>query len=132
METLEYTHEVKSRKEHRCNFCNGAIRKNEKYNKSTHVLDGDIYDWKSHKHCYYLAEKLKMYDECEYYGVTMDDFMQSISEEHFTLLTSRFAQNEMQMYSDIVQQLRHVNIIDKVFFVYRHYKKLEKQNESSK
>lgn len=125
METISYPKEVKANKEHRCNFCGEKIKKGETYNKSTHVCDGDLYDWKSHKYCAELAVKMKMYDDCDE-GVTEDYFQESISNLHFDLLTKRFAQDECKKYSDIIQQLRHVNFHYKLEYVLRYFAKQSK------
>lgn len=123
METLSYKKEYKSIKSHVCNFCGGRIAIGEKYNKSTHKYDGQIYDWKTHLHCDYLADKLKMYNEVYDEGLSSDAFQETISEEHFSLMIKYFNQDEIKKYSDVIQQLRHVKFSEKLAFVLRHYKK---------
>ena len=127
--TITYPKEVKAIKEHSCNFCLDKIRVGETYIKSTHVFDGQLYDWKAHKNCAYIADKLKMYDDCEN-GVNDEDFSESISEEHYCLLTNRFANDEKQKYRDILQQLRCVSFKEKLGYVIRYYKKLDKEVQS--
>lgn len=127
METIAYASEVKASKEHRCDFCSEKIAQGETYLKSTHKMDGNVYDWKTHKYCGEIATKLKMYDNADE-GVTQDIFMETISEEHYALLTNRFAGDEMEQYSDILQQLRYVRWHDKLFYVIRHYAKLKKES----
>lgn len=88
METLTYQKEVKAIKEHSCNFCGTKINIGEAYMKSTHKHDGDVYDWKTHKYCAEIAERLKMYDDADE-GVTMDDFMETIHCKHDDLLINQ-------------------------------------------
>lgn len=130
METLMQPQKTKANKEHRCDFCNGKINKGDKYLKSTHKSDGDIYDWKTHDYCSELASKMKMYDDADE-GVTQEMFMENVSEAHYSFLTARFAQNERRQYSDILNQLRYVNFREKLHYVIMHYKELEKENTSS-
>lgn len=129
METLSTEKETKARKEHRCDFCSYKIMVNELYMKSTHVYDGSIYDWKTHKYCAKLAHKLKMYDECYYdEGVTMDDFMETVSEKYHDILIRQLPDRDTNDYGDIIRELRNVKFWDKLWFVIRHVNKLEKKN----
>lgn len=125
METLTYPKETKARKEHTCDFCSNKIREGEFYIKSTHVYDGQVYDWKTHKHCAEIAHRLKMYDNCDE-GVTQDYFMESINCEHNDLMIKLLPQNKLQKYSDIIQQLRRVIFRDKLGYVIRYYENLDK------
>jgi hypothetical protein len=131
METLTYQKEVKAIKEHSCNFCGTKINIGEAYMKSTHKHDGDVYDWKTHKYCAEIAERLKMYDDADE-GVTMDDFMETIHCKHDDLLIDQlpFDKEQPQKFSDIIQQLRHVKFKDKLWYVIRYYKKLDKDEET--
>ena len=131
METLIYQKEVKAIKEHSCNFCGTKINIGEAYMKSTHKHDGDVYDWKTHKYCAEIASRLKMYDDADE-GVTMDDFMETIHCKHDDLLIDQlpFDKEQPQKFSDIIQQLRHVKFKDKLWYVIRYYKKLDKDAET--
>ena len=133
METLTYQKEVKAIKEHSCNFCGTKINIGEAYMKSTHKHDGDVYDWKTHKYCAEIAERLKMYDDADE-GVTMDDFMETIHCKHDDLLIDQlpFDKEQPQKFSDIIQQLRHVKFKDKLLYVIRYYKKLDKDTETKR
>jgi len=130
METLTYPKETKARKEHSCNFCSYKIREGEVYIKSTHAYDGQVYDWKTHKNCAEIASRLKMYDDCDEV-VTQDDFMETIHCEHDDLMIRLLPQDELQKYSDIIQQLRRVMFKDKLGYVIRYYKKLDKEVETN-
>lgn len=57
------------------------ILKGEKYDLSTHVYSGDIYDWKAHKDCTRLVTNMDMQSLCDE-GVTQDDFMEIISDTY--------------------------------------------------
>lgn len=129
METLTYPTETKAIKEHSCNFCAEKITKGETYLKSTHKYDGEVYDWKTHKHCAELAERLKMYDDADE-GVTDDFFQETIHCVHDDLLIGLIPNEEAQKYSDIIQQLRRVRFKDKLGYVIRYYKKLDKEAET--
>ena len=73
----------KAHKQHRCNYCNGLILPNERY--EAQVIKGDyFYTWKSHISCQKIAFKLQMFDNCDQ-GVTSDDFHEYISEEYMKL-----------------------------------------------
>ena len=122
METLSYQKEVKAKKEHRCSFCNSMIREGMTYITSTHKQDGKVYDWKSHTYCDKIADKLNMYDEECDEGLTQDSFQEHIYHAYLDLMISKFPEDEISKYSDVIQQLRHVNFHDKLMYTIRHYK----------
>ena len=130
METISYPKQTKARKEHRCNFCACRIPKGDTYVKSTHAYEGSIYDWKTHTHCSEIASRLKMYDHCDE-GLTQDDFMETIHSEHDDILCSIIPDDQVQKFSDIIRQLRSVNFKAKLGYVIRHYKKIDKEAETS-
>ena len=117
METLSYQKEVKAKKEHRCSFCQSMIRVGMTYITSTHKQDGEVYDWKSHTYCDKIADKLNMYDdECDE-GLTQDHFQERIHDTYMDLMLSKFPENEINKYSDVIQQLRRVMFHDKLMYV---------------
>lgn len=126
METLSYQTETKAIKEHSCNFCGLKIAQGEIYMKSTHKFDGYIYHWKGHKYCANLASRLKMYEDADD-GVTQDLFMETIHTVHDDLLIDQLPEDEAQKYIDIIQQLRRAIWRDKLWYVIRHYAKLDKE-----
>lgn len=132
METLTYPTETKAIKEHSCNFCAEKITKGEIYIKSTHKYDREVYDWKTHKHCSEIATRLKMYDDADE-GVTDEIFQETIHCKHDDLLIDQlpFDKEQPQKFSDIIQQLRHVKFKDKLWYVIRYYKKLDKEAETN-
>lgn len=121
MVTLKGPEDVKAIKEHTCNYCSLKIRVGETYERSTHKYD-DIYTWKAHKHCYQIADKLKMFDDADE-GVTQDFFQESISETYYQLMTEFFTNEDRNKYSVALQELRKVNFRDKLMYVIRHYSK---------
>jgi fructose 1,6-bisphosphatase len=131
MKTISEQKEVKAVKEHRCNLCGSKISIGDTYMTSTHKSDGDIYAWKTHKHCSEIADRLKMYEECDE-GLTGDDFQETIHGEYFDLMLNKFTKEDVAKYSDVLQQLRNVRFNDKLWYVIRHYNKIDKQllNES--
>ncbi len=126
METLKNPTETKARKEHKCDFCNEAIRESTLYMKSTHVYDGDIYSWKTHKQCADLALRLNMYEDCDE-GLTQDMFCETIHEVHDDLLISMFSKEDCEKYSDAIAQLKCVGFHYKLGYVIRHFAKLDKE-----
>ena len=126
METISYQKEVKANKDHRCNFCGEKIRQGEIYVTSTHKNDGTVYDWKSHKHCDKIADRLNLYDGCDEDGLTEDSFQESIHNEYFDLLVYKFSKEDIQKYSDVIKELHSVRFKDKLSYVIRHYAKIDK------
>jgi hypothetical protein len=122
MRTISYDEQVKANKDHVCSFCGEKIYKGDTYNKSTHEYDGSVYDWKTHKHCADIAQRLNMYEQCEE-GVTQDDFIEFVSNKHDDLLIDIIPDEDVKKYSDIIQQLRHVRFRDKLSYVIRHFAK---------
>jgi hypothetical protein len=126
METLSYPKEVKANKEHRCDFCCDKIRENEKYITSTYKQYGQVYTWKSHTYCSDIASRLKMYEDCDE-GVTADDFQETIHSKYFDLILSKFSQEDIKKYSDVIQQFRKVYFKNKLMYVISYYKKLDSE-----
>jgi|GEM_PF-2158587 hypothetical protein len=127
METLSYPTDKKANKDHTCDFCAEKIHKNEIYVKSTHKFDGQVYDWKTHKYCAKLATTLNMYDDAEE-GLTQEVFMETVSCVHDDVLISKLPENEIVKYRDIIQQLQKVKWREKLWFLIRHYAKLESES----
>ena len=125
METLSYQKEVKANKEHRCNFCCEKIKQGETYITSTHKQDGTVYDWKAHKHCSEIADRLKMYEDCDE-GLTGDDFQETIHSEYFDIILNQFTTEDIKKYSDVIQEFRKVYFKNKLMYVIRHYARLDK------
>lgn len=129
MNTISQPKETKARKQHHCDFCNEKILKGEKYTNSTHVCDGRIYDWKTHKYCGQIASRLDMYDNCDE-GVTMDDFMEIINDKHGDILIGQIHRKDAKKYRDIISQLTKVRFRDKLWFVIRYYNKIDVDKEN--
>jgi hypothetical protein len=125
METLSYQKEVKANKEHRCNFCCEKIRQGEIYCTSTHKHDGEVYTWKTHTHCSEMADRLKMYEDCDE-GVTGDDFQETIHSKYFDLILSQFTKEDIKKYSDVIQEFRKVYFKNKLMYVINHYARFDK------
>lgn len=122
MKTLSNGKETKARKEHKCNFCGGRIPIRDKYINSTHVYDGEIYDWKTHTYCDKLASDLNMYDDCDE-GVTQDDFVQYVSDKHWDVLLMMMDKEDRSKYSEVLSQAGSALFRTKLSFVIRHLKK---------
>jgi hypothetical protein len=63
----------KANKEHVCSYCGGVIQKGETYEHSVLKFCGEIYDWKAHQKCKYIAIELWDYIDPDD-GMTDDDF----------------------------------------------------------
>lgn len=122
METIKYPSETKAIKEHQCNWCGFKISKGESYLKSTHSYEGEIYDWKTHKHCSKLVQDMEMTD---YHGdgITQEDFIETASSKHNDLMYAFFQDDEIKKYSDVIQQAKNANWRSKLSYVIRHYAK---------
>ena len=128
MQTLKYPKETRARVTHNCNFCSLKIHVGEIYLKSVHAYDGQVYSWKTHKDCAKIVNRLKMYDHCNHQGLTQDDFVASIDSEHERLMIQLLPKNELQKYSEIIEQLNSVTFRDKLLYVIRYYKKFDNNN----
>ena len=62
-----------ARKAHKCDYCGENIEKGEKYNVATLKYDGQLYKWKTHEKCHYIAQRLWRYFEPEE-GLDEDGF----------------------------------------------------------
>lgn len=122
METIVSPKLTKAIKEHKCMFCCQPITIGTKYFKSTHVADGEVYDWKTHQQCSWIADKLKMYDQVEE-GVTTDDFLESIREEYASIMSK--TQTELwesesfripQFSEQLIQVLNHHGAAGKIIY----------------
>ena len=78
METLERK-DRKARKQHRCDYCGDTIEKGETYDWSKHIYDGELYEWKCHKRCAFLAAELWDYADPDE-GMSEDLFMDSLHD----------------------------------------------------
>lgn len=89
---------VTARKDHKCSFCGGIIRKGDKYNSQTLKYD-KIYTWKSHLRCDELVDVLDMEgDE----GITSDDFMEYINQKYYELIGDKSVIHNFQERLDTV------------------------------
>lgn len=70
-----------ARKEHKCMFCYGTIRKGQQYLRQTNVVDRIVGDWVCHQECQDLAKELGMYDECDPdYGLSDEEFGENVNQ----------------------------------------------------
>ena len=71
--------ERKARKEHVCNYCNGRINKGEIYDWASLKNNGDLYEWKNHIDCGFIAQQLWQYIDPDD-GLTEEDFQEGCRE----------------------------------------------------
>lgn len=113
METVSEIKVVKARKLHRCSWCGGIINIGEKYQTATYK-DDEIYVWKNHIRCMDIAQELKMFDECDGYGVTEEDFCEFIKDEYSNIMDK--LEDETTPVPGFLEQLNfvceHHNIIN--------------------
>ena len=63
----------KARKPHTCSYCGEVIQPGEIYNHDVLAYDGNMYEWKSHQKCMYIATALWEYIDPDE-GMTAEDF----------------------------------------------------------
>ena len=68
----------KARKEHSCNYCQEIIKKGETYEWASLKAD-ELYEWKNHKRCGFIARELWSFiDPSD--GMTESDFQEGCAE----------------------------------------------------
>ena len=77
LETLSDS-KPRAKKEHRCDWCGGIIKKGEIYHKSNLKCYGELYSWKNHVKCSWICSQLNMSHEGN--GITDEDFMDYVYE----------------------------------------------------
>ena len=128
METLQDAKEVKAIKEHRCDLCAEKIVVGTVYMNSTHVDQDQIYNWKTHKWCAKIASAMRMYDDVNE-GVTADDFQERIGDKYIMILCDKLDGLSYDNISALSGELSRVPFRDKLWFVIRHYNKLNPSNK---
>lgn len=103
METLKYG-KVKARKAHVCSFFGSTIPVGAMYWRSTHIANGDLYDWKSHEKC---AELVNMLDMEGDEGVTMEDFFEYVREAYDEIQPDTEANNFNEQVDFVYNHLKH-------------------------
>lgn len=96
-------------------FCGCPIVVGEKYQRSTEVYDGELYDWRCHEDCALVADLLNMYDSCDE-GLGEDDFQDNISE----YLYANYTDKELD---DIPESIRAMSRIERVRKILEDYDK---------
>lgn len=69
---------VHARKCYKCDYCGGLIKKGEKHHYAF-LKNGDVYDWRSHLECKFIAQELYEYID-PWDGMTCDDFIEGVDE----------------------------------------------------
>lgn len=62
-----------ARKRHVCSYCGAWIEPGEKYEFATLKWEGEVYDWRTHKECDFVASELWSYIDPDE-GMTEEDF----------------------------------------------------------
>ena len=68
-----------ARKAHTCNYCRRTIQPGERYEHYVGKYDGELYTWRAHEKCVFIAHEIWDYvDQDE--GMNDDDFYEGCSE----------------------------------------------------
>ncbi|MBR2399561.1 MAG: hypothetical protein IKA96_06355 [Alistipes sp.] len=101
-----------ARKEHRCSWCGGTIKVGEKYERSTLIYDGQIYDFVCHLECRKATELLNVFDYDMGDGVDEECFVQCLQdwlyEHHYNDETDTYDEGfdpDVVSYHDIVLKI---------------------------
>jgi len=68
-----------ARKNHTCSYCNGTIEKGTSYEYAKLKDGGELYEWKNHKECGFIAQQLWSYIDPDE-GMTEEDFQEGCME----------------------------------------------------
>ena len=103
-----------ARKDHKCDWCELPILKDEKYERSTNEYEGNIYTWKNHITCALIADKLNMFDHCDE-GLTGEDFQECIKDEYSQIMSDE--------HSDVYESpnFEIPSFYSRLWFVKNHY-----------
>lgn len=69
----------KARKDHECSFCNHRIHKGERYRFDVLKYDGEMFTWKAHEKCNYIAIEIWDYVDPDE-GMSEEDFQQAVCD----------------------------------------------------
>lgn len=85
----------KANKKHECDYCLGDIEKGEFYKVSTLKYD-DVYRWKSHIECEFLAGEFHRSGLFEDHGNGMnwEDFSECVEEVHNCFVNPRYVEGQ--------------------------------------
>ena len=92
--------ERKARTEHICSYCGEAIKKGEIYDWAKLVYDGDLYEWKNHKKCGFIASQLWEFADPDE-GMTEDDFMDACARFCRTFVCPDCPHADKETYDDL-------------------------------
>lgn len=81
----------KANKNHTCDYCLGEIEKGEFYRIATLKFD-DVYKWKSHRECEFLAGEFHRSGLFEDYGngMVQEDFEECVEQVHDSFVNPEF------------------------------------------
>ena len=105
---------LKAKKQYRCDYCCSMIEIGTVYERSLYVYDRDFLTWKAHVSCQKIAEKLKMFDDCDE-GLTTDDFAGNIEVEYEKIMSA----NHKQIFES--KNFKYPEFDDLLNFVKSHH-----------
>ena len=85
----------KANKKHECDYCLGDIEKGEFYKVSTLKYD-DIYRWKCHRECEFLAGEFQRSGlfEDQGNGMNWEDFRECVEETHNCFVNPEYVEDQ--------------------------------------
>lgn len=90
-------HDRIARKQHTCSYCRGIIEKGKTYEWAKLAYEGELYEWKNHKECGFIAHQLWQYigpDE----GMTEEDFQEGCASFCAEFICSDCKEKEEKCY----------------------------------
>jgi len=99
----------KARKNHKCMFCGDEIKVGERYERTTCVFEGILYDWVTHCECSEVASLLDMYDGYDGEGIDNNVFITCIDEyiyeNHYDKELDDIDKNWQLPYHELVKKI---------------------------
>jgi len=96
--SFRFTDSCRARKEHWCDECARAILRGERYSRVMQKVDGNLYMWKTCRHCECAASYLKKHCDGYVVGHMLDDM-----HSHWT---SRLPQDRLWLGRAIIGMRR--------------------------
>ena len=85
----------RANKKHECDYCLGEIKKGELYKITTLKFD-DVYRWKSHRECEFLANEFYSSGLFEDYGngMVQEDFEECVEQVHDSFVNPEYVHGQ--------------------------------------
>ena len=73
-----------ARKAHTCNYCRRTIQPGERYEHYVGKYDGELYTWRAHEKCVFIAHEIWDYVDPDE-GMNDDDFYEDECDESYCM-----------------------------------------------